>query len=182
MQRITHIFKRKKRKKQSRSTEWDAKDHVKRYYVCNAFRNHPDRTQDQWLISTRNVSSGLGIISAKELTEGTRVTIPVLWSAAGAVYGGRKTGAGESEAVSTFGAVECIRKISGPASYLNDGCSHCSNIAHFEGGNFFQDFVVTKTVAPNTELKFSYNVSGSTGETIPYALSDTPEEYKCCSV
>ena len=148
--------------------------------------------QNQWLIATSTVASGLGIIATQNLKKGERVKIPVLWSSAGAVYtgetshhGGAKAHyfrkAGESEAVSTWGAVESVRKISGPASYLNDGCPRCANIKHADGGNHFQDFVCTKPVPKGMELKFSYSVVGLTGEETATDAGDTPDEYQCCS-
>ena len=147
--------------------------------------------QNQWLISTSNVVDGLGIIATRNLKKGECVEIPVLWSLAGSVFtgetsqhGGAKAHyfrkAGESEAVSTWGAVESVRKISGPASYLNDGCPRCANIKHADGGNYFQDFVCTKPIPKNTELKFSYSVVGLTGEEVATGAADTPDEYQCC--
>ena len=157
-------------------------DHLDYYYVANAFVKHSGKYQRQWLIST-NVASGLGIIALRALKKGETLTIPVLWAANGSVCKGRKSSKrkkSESEAIARFGAVMCIRNISGPASYLNDGCPRCANIEQVKDGIKFQDFVCTKPIPKGTELKFSYSVIAETGEEVAPEPGDTPDESQCC--
>lgn len=86
--------------------------------------------------------------------------------------------AGDSEAYQPAGACESIRMLSGPASYINDGCSKCANMEAVDGT--FTKWRCTRVVKCGEELRMRYDLD-LTGVVRPSEPQDNSDEYICCA-
>lgn len=85
--------------------------------------------------------------------------------------------ASQSEAYQVNGACERILVLSGPASYINDGCAKCANLVAVDGT--FTKWRCTRAVDCGTELRMQYNLDLN-GTARCTEIQDTLGEYICC--